>query len=852
MTSGEAVQQPQLQRMTLPTPPAWLTSFYSALSPRQGWTTYLILLGALLVVAVTVAQAEWTKAPGLIQIAVYASLAGMWLAKPRWKWGWPILILTGLLLGGLVVFWKVGTLVPGEPLFEQWRMVGVRLHDWYAAATTGGISTDLLPFTMLLLGGAWVLGFFSAYFLFRRNNFWVTVVLGGVSLFTHVSFLETEPLVSFFTFVLLAMLLIVRMTTLQGEREWEKQGIQSVRATGWTTLGWGLGVTAAVLAVAALLPADGYVVRPVAKIWTKARSPVENLEGGFTRLVTGVNSKKNLPGRLFGENLPFLGAIKFNGEIVFWADTEYPSYWLNRTYSEYTSKGWVAGKTEKIGVGPETVFPSQDDSLKRTPIPQRVQVQFTTEGLLTGGELEWLSRDAVIETLAPKEFKVDMFDPTGDAEMPEDIRKVAQDLRTALNTPVFTFAEATIARQLPKDVVVTKIGYLPDGGNSAPQVVSVTLQRKDPITPEIVSFKFTEELPKENTYAMVSLVSTATDDDLRSASTQYSSTIRDHYLQLPSKLPQRVRDLAAELTKDAPTPLDKALAIEAYLRSSEFTYSQDIEAPPDGADGVDHFLFETKTGYSDYFASSMAVLLRAVGVPARMAAGYAPGDPNIQNGLLAVRDSDSHGWVQAYFPGYGWIDFEPTPNWDEHDRVMGLQGDADALQGFNAQESEERGELDRFQFPAEISNIGLGRSGLGNASTDSWRPGRILIVAGSLVGAVVVLFLLIQGAWRLTTVGLTPVERTYANMGRLGTLAGIHHTSSQTPWDFAQAVGRTVPRVKNEAMEVAWHFSASRYGRREPTEEEYKRMTGAWKAVRSSLVRRSLRRLRPFGRRSTA
>jgi hypothetical protein len=413
---------------------------------------------------------------------------------------------------------------------------------------------------------------------------------------------------------------------------------------------------------------------------------------------------------------------------------------------------------------------------------------------------------------------------------------------------VFTFVESTIASQLPDDVVVTKIGYLPDGGNSTPQVASVTLQRKDPITPEVVSFRFNEELPKENTYAMVSLVSTATDDDLRGASTEYSSTIRDHYLQLPSTLPRRVRDLAAELTKDAPTPLDKALAIEAYLRSSEFTYSQDIEAPPEGADGVDHFLFETKTGYSDYFASSMAVLLRAVGVPARMAAGYAPGDPNIQSGLLAVRDSDSHGWVQAYFPGYGWIDFEPTPNWDEHERVMGLRPDEKVSDGLAAPESEERGELDRFQFPAELASIGLGRSGLDNAASDSWRPGRILTVAGSLFGAVVILVLLIQGFWRMTTIGLTPVERTYANMGRLGALAGVRRTSSQTPRDLALAVGTAVPGIKNEALTVAWHFSASRYGRREPTAEAQKHLSSAWKAVRRGLLRLSLRRLRPFRR----
>jgi hypothetical protein len=245
----------------------------------------------------------------------------------------------------------------------------------------------------------------------------------------------------------------------------------------------------------------------------------------------------------------------------------------------------------------------------------------------------------------------------------------------------------------------------------------------------------------------------------------------------------------------------------------------------------------------------MAVLLRAVGVPARMAAGYAPGDPNIQNGLLAVRDSDSHGWVQAYFPGYGWIDFEPTPNWDEHERVMGLRPDEAAPEGFAAPESQERGELDRFQFPAEISSIGLGRSGLGNASSDSWRTGRILLIAGSLLGAVVVLVLLIQGLWRVATIGLTPAERTYANMGRLGALAGVRRTSSQTPRDLAVAVGAAIPGIKNEALTVAWHFSASRYGRRDPTEAGHQQMMGAWKTVRGGLLRRSLRRLRPFGRR---
>ena len=121
-------------------------------------------------------------------------------------------------------------------------------------------------------------------------------------------------------------------------------------------------------------------------------------------------------------------------------------------------------------------------------------------------------------------------------------------------------------------------------------------------------------------------VSVATEDELREASTDYSAFITDHYLQLPESLPQRVLDKAEELTAGATNQYDKAAAISDYLRGETFTYSQDIEAPPRDADGVDFFLFETQTGYSDYFASSMVVMLRAVDVPARLAAGYAPGE----------------------------------------------------------------------------------------------------------------------------------------------------------------------------------------------------------------------------------
>ena len=101
--------------------------------------------------------------------------------------------------------------------------------------------------------------------------------------------------------------------------------------------------------------------------------------------------------------------------------------------------------------------------------------------------------------------------------------------------------------------------------------------------------------------------------------------------------------MALELTAQADTPFDRAAAIEAYLET--YPYTHEIDPPPFDADGVDYFLFDLKKGYSEYFASSMTVLLRAAGIPARLATGYTPGT-QVDEDTFLVRDNDSHGWVE--------------------------------------------------------------------------------------------------------------------------------------------------------------------------------------------------------------
>jgi transglutaminase-like putative cysteine protease len=145
---------------------------------------------------------------------------------------------------------------------------------------------------------------------------------------------------------------------------------------------------------------------------------------------------------------------------------------------------------------------------------------------------------------------------------------------------------------------------------------------------------------------------------LRSASTEYPEGIRGIYLQLPV-LDPRIPELSKTVSARAPTPYEKAVAIESYLRS-RFTYTLTLTGKP-GDDPLAHFLFETRAGHCEYFASAMAIMLRTLGIPSREVNGFLPGEYNDLAGDYIVRASDAHSWVEAYFPGNGWVTFDPTP-----------------------------------------------------------------------------------------------------------------------------------------------------------------------------------------------
>ena len=132
------------------------------------------------------------------------------------------------------------------------------------------------------------------------------------------------------------------------------------------------------------------------------------------------------------------------------------------------------------------------------------------------------------------------------------------------------------------------------------------------------------------------------------------------YLQLPDVVTRRTRELAADLTKDQESDWGKAAALTTYLQQN-CIYDVDVDFYPEGVDTTDYFLFESKIGYCEQFSTSLCVMARSVGLPARYVTGYLPGTYNPMSGFYEIKSSDAHAWTEIYLGDYGWMIFDAVP-----------------------------------------------------------------------------------------------------------------------------------------------------------------------------------------------
>ncbi len=326
-----------------------------------------------------------------------------------------------------------------------------------------------------------------------------------------------------------------------------------------------------------------------------------------------------------------------------------------------------------------------------------------------------------------------------------------------------------------------------------------------------ILFAYTQRvLDAGETYTVVSLVPNPDAPSLRAAGTDYPEWIRQYYLQVPETLPERVRALAQDLTTPFDNPYDKAKALERYLRS--IPYNEEIPFPPQNQDAVDWFLFDLQEGYCDYYASAMAVMARVVGIPARVASGYARGEFNEEESTWTVRESDAHTWPELWFPGYGWIPFEPTPSeppLDRPDTPANQPNENALLEDFRNQPDREPNipEDEEAIGPDQITGVGLpffGAAGrVAQAIPWPWLAGGLLLVGGVLVG----------WRWSLRRLAERPDLPTllYAKLVTWARRLGIPARPAYTPTEQGRLVAAHLPDQEEAVFAIVTAYEVVTY-----------------------------------------
>lgn len=333
-------------------------------------------------------------------------------------------------------------------------------------------------------------------------------------------------------------------------------------------------------------------------------------------------------------------------------------------------------------------------------------------------------------------------------------------------------------------------------------------------------------------YTITSVVSTADKGSLRRAPSIYSEAVRRAYLQVPSTLPQRVRDLARKVVEGKDNPYDKAEAVESFLRTN-YRYAPVVRPPPPGRDPVDWFLFDLKEDFCEYFASSMVMMLREVGVPARLVEGFTSGtfDPNL--GRYVVKQVNAHAWVEVWFPNFGWIEFEPTPSETPFLRaeepldpslLPGEQnpGDQEAMQDGAVRDPDKDLLIGDEDLPG----------GTGAAAAVPIDPAPFVALLGVLLLALLVFVLRFE--WRFR--GQSPIEASWGKARLLAAYVGHPSRSSETTYEFASALGAAVPEVREPIRAIADARVRERYAPLGAPDDLREKAEDAWWTIAKELV----------------
>ena len=418
-----------------------------------------------------------------------------------------------------------------------------------------------------------------------------------------------------------------------------------------------------------------------------------------------------------------------------------------------------------------------------------------------------LTHDIVLYVRSPaasywRAYAFDTYDGRSWSQSKQDVRTLPEEGSTyplrRLPRGAQTFVQTFFVEQAMPNILFA-------GGDPASVVVAANGISVD----DSGGIRVGEPLQPGMIYSVVSTPVDFDPADLRAAGASYPDDIAPRYLQLPATVSARTRALAQSISGHAPTAYDKVIAIRDYLLT-HYRYDFYPPAQPPNTDSVDEFLFVDQRGVCEHFASAMVVMLRSQGIPARLASGYGSGDYNRITGYYEVHANDAHAWVEAYFPGSGWVPFDPTPGWI---------GDP------------QTGPVQRWLFSNALDNVDL--SGLAAPMSQATQAGGRLL--GQIAGPLAILIgiaILIAAGWlgakRWSGWSAARQRSAWRSDPARRRVFGLYRRAQRAAGSYrgeAQTVGEHAQEGTGRIAEIAPLVEIAAYRPAPPREDEIERYT---------------------------
>lgn len=762
--------------------------------PEEGWLPLLFLTVALYSVVYSIVAANWVGHSVLLLLSpAIGLLIGVVISKvPRVPQ--PVMHLAACLVGHWLAIWITSSMA----YHVSWLVLLGNLREAFTGQlTTGSTQTAEMLFFFYLTFLTYFLGYFGSWLVYRARLPWLVGLVYSAILLVNLNYIKVR--MDYLVIILggSLLLLIAHLRLINQIHQWKREGLYTDRA-------WTREITRRCMQIACAITVFTLCmswILPVAQQSQSGKDFWDRINTAWTNIVSGHVSLQNPSGIMqpyqaasdfFGDQLTITGSVHLPmGEVLHYnTNTNLPRYLEGFTYSNFDGHTWTSAETS----GHNQAYDRNSD------LPIDAAMRGATAPLTT----------SITVVNPPHGSKYYIFGP-------------AQPAQFNVKTSVYSGDDGTITSWVQQDALTVGEQY---------QVTSL-----EPVADAQVLTSV--PLPKVN-------------PALWKADKRYSAIELYYTTQVPKGLSLTVSTLATQWTDGATDEYTAMKALERHLGDQNvYTYSVDNPPIPANTNVVD-WLLQHRIGYCTYYASAMAVMGRIIGVPTRIVNGFSHGHYNTQHKYWEVDGSDAHSWVQAYFPKYGWVNFDPTPGYSfDTQQPQHLPtptpGAATPTPKPALNVTPQVSPPAKYQGPIPPSNTNTHKNTTSHANAfdmllQAVLPWLTLFVL--LISVLCLLAALLTRWWRNLYAGSSFIAAMFWRLCWIASRAGYSPEPWQTPYEYSNTLSEQLEPRPTPLWRLTELFVRDRWGPPHvlPHADEEKALEQQWPTLRNMFLQLFFRR----------